>query len=128
MIITAFIYWLIFVDMIYCLDVIVTPPSIACTINTTRKCDLYNEIARLIVLVFIRILTLDIEKNPLRLRIEILSGEVTFLMTTFRSSFSFYIYATMDGTLFRQTLNELFTRSFSRYCHVTENSHEEEIL
>ncbi|CAF1345840.1 unnamed protein product [Rotaria sordida] len=54
MIITAFIYWLIFVDMIYCLDVIVTPPSIACTINTTRKCDLYNEIARLIVLVFIR--------------------------------------------------------------------------
>ncbi|CAF1454543.1 unnamed protein product [Rotaria sordida] len=107
MIITAFICWLIFVDMIYCLDVIVTPPSIACTINTRRICDLYNEIARLIVLVFIPILTLDIEKNPLRLRIEILSGEVTFLMTTFQSSLSFYIYATMGGTLFRQTFKKL---------------------
>ncbi|CAF1448269.1 unnamed protein product [Rotaria sordida] len=168
MIITAFICWLIFVDMIYCLDVIVTPPSIACTINTRRICDLYNEIARLIVLVFIPsmlilifgygtiqhvktsrrmsrlegntihridrhltqmvigeiilimisyipntiqriylVLTLDIEKNPLRLRIEILSGEVTFLMTTFQSSLSFYIYATMGGTLFRQTFKKL---------------------
>ncbi|CAF5147941.1 unnamed protein product, partial [Rotaria sp. Silwood1] len=56
------------------------------------------------------VLTLDIEKSPLRLRIEILSGEATLVLTTFQSSLSFYIYAKTGGTLFRQTLKELFTR------------------
>ncbi|CAF4311578.1 unnamed protein product [Rotaria sp. Silwood2] len=74
------------------------------------------------------VLTLDFEKSPLRLRMEILSGEVTLLLTTFQSSISFYIYATTGGALFRQTLKELFTRGFFRYCHVIEDSHAEEIL
>ncbi|CAF1230729.1 unnamed protein product [Rotaria sp. Silwood1] len=59
------------------------------------------------------VLTLDIEKSPLRLRMEILSGEVTFMMTTFQSSLSFYIYATIGGTLFRQTLKRLLRRTMS---------------
>ncbi|CAF1201555.1 unnamed protein product [Rotaria sordida] len=52
-IITTFIYFLVFVDMFYCLDIVDKSPSITCTINTTHIYGLYNEIARLIVLVFI---------------------------------------------------------------------------
>ena len=74
------------------------------------------------------VLTLDQEKSPLRLQTEILSGEVTLLLTTLQSSLSFYIYATTGGTLFRQALKEIFIRGFSRYCHFVENSHAEDIL
>ncbi|CAF3942583.1 unnamed protein product [Rotaria sp. Silwood2] len=184
-IITAFIYCLIFADMFYCLDIVGVPPSITCTINTTRICGLYNEIARLIVLVFIPsmlilifgygtirnvkksrrisrpqgntihridrhltqmvigqivlimisyipntiqriylVLTLDFEKSPLRLRIEIFSGEVTFIMTTFQSSLSFYIYATIGGTLFRQTLKRLLRHMFNKKYSVKRQRYE----
>ncbi|CAF4520269.1 unnamed protein product, partial [Rotaria magnacalcarata] len=40
------------------------------------------------------VVTLDLEKSPLRLQTEILVGEVTLLFTTLESSLSFYIYAT----------------------------------
>ncbi|CAF4594578.1 unnamed protein product, partial [Rotaria socialis] len=74
------------------------------------------------------VLTLDLEKTPLRLQTEILTGEVTLLLTTLQSSLSFYIYATTGGTLFRQTLKKIFIGGFSRYCHFVENSHAEENL
>ena len=53
------------------------------------------------------VLTMDREKSALRLQKEIFSEEVTLLFTTFRSSMSFYIYATIGGIVFRQTLQQL---------------------
>ncbi|CAF3126793.1 unnamed protein product [Rotaria sp. Silwood2] len=70
------------------------------------------------------VLTLDFEKSPLRLRIEIFSGEVTFIMTTFQSSLSFYIYATIGGTLFRQTLKRLLRHMFNKKYSVKRQRYE----
>ncbi len=53
MAISTIIYCLIYVDLLYCLDVTETPPHLVCTSNTIQAYGLYNEIARLLALVFI---------------------------------------------------------------------------
>jgi hypothetical protein len=51
--ISTIIYCFIFGDLSYCLDVIERSAQLSCTSVTTKICDLYTEIVRLIVLVFL---------------------------------------------------------------------------
>jgi len=50
--ISIIIYYFIFGDLLYCLDVI-ERSQLSCTSVTTKICDLYTEIVRLIALVFL---------------------------------------------------------------------------
>ncbi|CAF2903410.1 unnamed protein product [Rotaria sp. Silwood2] len=74
------------------------------------------------------VFTLNIDKSQLRSKIETLFDDATFFFTTFQSSFSFYIYATSGGQLFRQTLRAFLRSIISKFYRSTRNINMENIV
>ncbi|CAF4289572.1 unnamed protein product [Rotaria sp. Silwood2] len=81
-----------------------------------------------IILCFYLVFTLNIDKSQLRSKIETLFDDATFFFTTFQSSFSFYIYATSGGQLFRQTLRAFLRSIISKFYRSTRNINMENIV
>jgi hypothetical protein len=54
------------------------------------------------------VITLYEVKSPLRARQDTLWDQITWIVTTFDSSLSFYVYFFTGGVLFQQTLREMF--------------------
>jgi len=54
------------------------------------------------------VITLDVVKTPLRTAQDSLWDQITWIVSTFDSSLSFYVYLFTGGVLFKQTLREMF--------------------
>jgi hypothetical protein len=54
------------------------------------------------------VITFDEVKSPLRSAQDTLWDNITWIVTTFDGSLSFYVYLFTGGVLFRQTLRQMF--------------------